>query len=206
MGIHARSLSSTRVGFVKSLVLSTLAASILAACGGASGLQQQPSPPPFSSPLSTPTPVATPLSTPTPVATPLSTPTPVATPNASLALRANGALDDGKVGISYGYFLGYARMQFGCGSVRGVDLKLIGGVPPYTWHWASAPGSSLPPGLHMALGTYHRYNWCGGATPTILAILGTPLAAGTYNVVVTVTDSASPPAQTTGNYSITVNP
>ena len=48
--------------------------------------------------------------------------------------------------------------------------------------------SSLPPGLNVANSE----------------ISGTPTAAGTYQVSVTVTDSGSPQAQTSANYTITV--
>src|SRR5215470_10924011 len=59
---------------------------------------------------------------------------------------------------------------------RGFTPAALGGSPPYNWSWAAAPGSSLPPGLYF-----------GNS-----GIYGAPIAAGTYNVVVTVKDSASP--------------
>ncbi|HXY01566.1 MAG TPA: kelch repeat-containing protein, partial [Candidatus Limnocylindrales bacterium] len=62
------------------------------------------------------------------------------------------------------------------------------GVGSDTWSWAPVAPSTLPPGLKLANGE----------------ISGTPTAAGTYQVSVTVTDSGSPQAQTSANYSITI--
>ena len=52
----------------------------------------------------------------------------------------------------------------------------------YTWGWAAASGSSLPAGLTLSTGG---------------VITGAPTTAGTYSVVVTVTDSASDSANAT---------
>ena len=68
--------------------------------------------------------------------------------------------------------------------LHGFPLTATGGVQPYTWSWTAAPGSSLPPGL----------------TVSNALIDGTPSATGSYSVIVTVTDSASPPANANGNY------
>jgi len=74
-------------------------------------------------------------------------------------------------------------------------LTSSGGVTPngVTWSWVAAPGSSLPPGLTIASGGDE--------------ITGTPSAGsvGAYNVVITVADTGTPPAQTSANYSITIN-
>ena len=51
----------------------------------------------------------------------------------------------------------------------------------YAWNWAAASGSSLPAGLTLS---------AGGVIP------GTPTAACTFNVVITVTDSAGNTATT----------
>ncbi len=59
----------------------------------------------------------------------------------------------------------------------------------YSWSWTAAGGSSLPPGLTM------------GATG---AIGGSPTTAGTYSVVVKVTDSGSSTSNT-ATLSITIN-
>ena len=72
--------------------------------------------------------------------------------------------------------------------VAGFPLTATGGVPPYTWSWAPAPNSSLPPGLSVSSAS----------------ISGEPTMAGTYNVTVTVADSGSPAAQMSVPYSIEV--
>jgi hypothetical protein len=72
-------------------------------------------------------------------------------------------------------------------------LSATGGVETtgVSWSWAAAPGSSLPPGLTIASGSSE--------------ITGTPTGStGTYNVVITVTDTGTPPAQSNANYSITI--
>ena len=81
----------------------------------------------------------------------------------------------GTVGISY------------AGS--GFSLAASGGVAPYKWSWAAAPGSSLPSGLNLA--------------PSGL-ISGTPQVALSYAVTVTVIDSAPKPAHASLDYQITV--
>jgi hypothetical protein len=72
------------------------------------------------------------------------------------------------------------------------QLTATGGVQPngVNWSWAAAAGSSLPPGLTLS-----------GAR-----ISGTPPvgSAGTYQVVVTVTDSGAPPAQTSTTFPLTI--
>lgn len=87
----------------------------------------------------------------------------------------------------------YARLPFGeCGYSRtyfNFPLTASGGVPGAdTWSWAPVASSSLPPGLNLANGF----------------ISGTPTAAGAYQVNITVTDSGSPSAQTSMNYTITI--
>ncbi len=57
----------------------------------------------------------------------------------------------------------------------------------YSWTWAAASGSSLPAGLNLSTGGL---------------ISGIPTAAGTFNIVVTVTDSALNTASST--FSLTV--
>jgi len=63
-----------------------------------------------------------------------------------------------------------------------------GGVSPYSWTWTPATNSSLPPGLIL----------------TKAVISGTPTSPGSYDVVVTVTDSGSPAAQMSANYTIAI--
>jgi len=88
---------------------------------------------------------------------------------------------------------------------NGFQLTAQGGIGPYTWSWAPASGSSLPPGLNVG-------NPLG--TPACLfnfivvihrpCIYGTPTQPGTYNVVVTVTDGGLPTVQSSANYTITI--
>lgn len=75
----------------------------------------------------------------------------------------------------------------------GLQLQASGGVPAvpgYTWSWAAATGSSLPPGLDLPAGG---------------RLDGTPTLAGSYHVVVTVNDAQVPPAQTSANFTLVVN-
>jgi probable HAF family extracellular repeat protein len=87
-----------------------------------------------------------------------------------------------------------------CQIVVGFPLAASGGVPPYSWTWTPQPGSSLPPGLSIIHGGAFR---CSSFVATV--ICGTPTIAGSYNVTVKVTDSASPPANATANYTIDIN-
>jgi len=90
----------------------------------------------------------------------------------------SGAPPAGTVGVPYGDF----------GS--GFSPTSSGGVQPYHWTWAAASGTSLPPGLSFS----------------DLGLAGQPTAAGTYKVVITVTDSQVPPAQASSPYSISIAP
>lgn len=76
------------------------------------------------------------------------------------------------------------------GGDSGYSLLASGGVAPYTWTWAAAAGSSLPPGLELS---------------TAGVIVGTITTAGSYTFGVTVSDSESSPAQLTSIYTINVN-
>ena len=107
----------------------------------------------------------------------------------------SGLLPGGTVGSAYSprrvrvCFRGRCRYII----VYNFPLLASGGVGNYTWGWAAAPGSSVPPGLSLA------GNLISG-TPPIGSV-------GTYNVVVTVTDGGSPSAQAHAAYAITiVNP
>jgi hypothetical protein len=75
----------------------------------------------------------------------------------------------------------------------GFSVTAQGGVPPYHWTWAAAPGSTLPPGLKLPS------NPDGTGT-----ISGTSTNTGPYVVIVTVTDSESPARQESETYIITV--
>jgi hypothetical protein len=72
-------------------------------------------------------------------------------------------------------------------------LSASGGIGSYTWGWAAAPGSSLPPGLSLT------GNLISG-TPSVGSV-------GSYSVIVTATDSGTPPGAAMQPYTITiVNP
>ena len=72
----------------------------------------------------------------------------------------------------------------------GATLAAVGGSGTgYTWAWAAAGGSAIPAGLNLSAGG---------------AISGTPTAAGTFSVVISVTDSAQNSASST--FSLTVEP
>lgn len=71
------------------------------------------------------------------------------------------------------------------------QLTVSRGTPPYSWNWSATTQSGLPPGLVLS--------------PAGL-IQGVPTTAGTYAIVVTVTDSSRPTLQGTASYTITINP
>jgi len=77
-----------------------------------------------------------------------------------------------------------------CFQFNGFPLAGTGGIPPYSWSWAAAAGSSLPSGLNVS------------NSPA--EISGTPTQTGTYNIVLTVADSGVPSVQTIQSYSITI--
>jgi len=109
----------------------------------------------------------------------------------------SGASPNGVVGIRYG---GSHIIQGH--QIWGFILSATGGVGTYSWGWTPASGSSLPPGLTV------KVLFFGGSTRCCLyvpVISGTPTAAGTYNVIVGVTDSGSPPANASASYTITVS-
>jgi hypothetical protein len=89
----------------------------------------------------------------------------------------SGVPPTGTVAISYG------------SNGNGFALPASGGTGPYTWSWTAAAGSSLPGGLNLSNGI----------------ISGTPTAAGSFNVVVTVSDLPSSTSHTTStNYTIQI--
>lgn len=119
---------------------------------------------------------------------------------ASLALNLNCSISasgctsttappNGAVGNLY-----YGRTQCSilrrCHQVSGFPLAGSGGIPPYSWSWAAAAGSSLPPGLNVS--------------NSPVDINGTPTQTGTYNVALTVSDSGVPSVQTSQTYNITI--
>jgi hypothetical protein len=84
---------------------------------------------------------------------------------------------------------------FTVGTPGTFTLTATGGITPYTWSWAAAAGFSLPPGLNISANS----NNTG-------LISGTPTKAGTFNVVVTVTDSETPGAKTSAPLTIVIAP
>jgi hypothetical protein len=110
----------------------------------------------------------------------------------------NGTLPDGAAGILYHEVCLYRTT---CSSLNPLDAT--GGVPPYSWSWAAAPGSLLPPGLGIS-NIFH----CQVHNQSVpcAAIIGMPSAAATYNVVLTVTDSATPAGQRSHTFPLTIIP
>jgi hypothetical protein len=100
-----------------------------------------------------------------------------------------GALPDGAVGSRYNRRCYHHYPYPWCLYAYGFNVSAAGGVWPYVFSWADAPGSHLPPGLSM--GSDGLIN-------------GTPTMAGTYNFLVTVADSESPPKHASATYSIAV--
>ena len=74
---------------------------------------------------------------------------------------------------------------------HGFQLTVTGGSSPYSWQWAAAAGSAPPPGLTIS---------------GVGLIDGLPTTAGSYGVVVTVSDSSTPAVQASANYTIMVSP
>ena len=107
--------------------------------------------------------------------------------SSSLAITS-GAPPNGTVGSDYSGSRKICRAT-ACLFIGGFPFTASGGVRNYTWSWAAATGSSLPPGLVLA---------------TIGFIGGQATTAGAYNVVVTVTDSESPAAHVSANYAINI--
>jgi 5'-nucleotidase len=70
--------------------------------------------------------------------------------------------------------------------ISGFTMAATGGTPPYTW---SDPTNSLPPGISVSAGG---------------AVSGTPTTANTYNVSLTVTDSAGSPATATTAFTFNI--
>jgi hypothetical protein len=91
-----------------------------------------------------------------------------------------------------------------CMKINGFVLSGSGGLAPYTWSWVAGSGSSLPPGLGVAFGPIGFLR--NGDVVSGTRIAGTPTEAGSYNVVVTLTDSESPAAKISANYTIMISP
>jgi len=129
-----------------------------------------------------------------------------ATTNTSSNLTiTSGPLPDGIVGQQYGTLHDLTISTTGNrASGNFFQLSASGGNGNYSWSWAAAPGSSLPPHMGCCQATL------GTRIPLINytvygAVTGIPSTPGTYQVVVTVYDSGSPPALTTANYTINIS-
>ncbi|HKW60898.1 MAG TPA: kelch repeat-containing protein, partial [Candidatus Acidoferrum sp.] len=109
----------------------------------------------------------------------------------------SGNPPDGIAGSSYNpHHCPTSSGNVACG---GFQLFAIGGVQPYTWSWAGQSGSSTPPGLNI-----HWGGQCSSYIYHDVRIACVPTVAGTYNVTITATDSASPPNHVSNNYTINV--
>lgn len=124
--------------------------------------------------------------------------TPTATGKASFTVTASDAYGD-SAPANLSITINYPQLTI---TTTSLPVGYVGTVYPsttlaasggsntgYTWVWAAATGSSLPPGLSLS---------------SAGAVTGTPTAAGAHSVVVTVTDSASNTASAT--LSLTVDP
>jgi hypothetical protein len=80
-------------------------------------------------------------------------------------------------------------------------FQASGGTGGYMWSWAAAPGSLLPPGLGLK-----RLVLTPPGQGNQAYISGNPTAAGTYLVVITVTDFGSPPQRANATYKIVIAP
>ncbi len=88
----------------------------------------------------------------------------------------------------------YDQRIVSCGhghcSANGFPLSASGGVGTFSWTWAAAPGSSLPPGLSLS------GNLISGTPP-----IG---SAGSYSVIVTATDGGTPSGTAVQQYTINI--
>ena len=115
--------------------------------------------------------------------------TPPPPPPPSAVVIKSSAPPGGTVGYRYDYY-GCGWGSHGCVGRNGFALSASGGDGHYTWAWAAAPGSSLPPGLSLASNVI-------GGTPSFGSV-------GSYNVIVTATDGGTPAAQGSHPYTITI--
>lgn len=120
----------------------------------------------------------------------------------------SGAPPSGIVGQPYGPFQFLWRPNiFTKIPVHFFQMSASGGSGSYSGRWAAAPGSSLPPGLACCeLILEHTFPGpVGGEAFYYPVIYGQPTSAGTYHVVVTLTDNNSPLLHASASYSITIS-
>jgi probable HAF family extracellular repeat protein len=122
-------------------------------------------------------------------------------PGGVLAIAFAG-LPGGTVGTPYGI----ANHASNDVPYTAFTLGATGGSGDYAWSWVPAQGSSLPPGLTLrvlSLTSGGGTRCC--VTVQVPVIEGTPSGAGSYSVVVTVTDSETPPAQAKGTFKVAIS-
>lgn len=101
------------------------------------------------------------------------------------------------------YYASQPLCGYPCRPYRaGFSVTAAGGTPPYLWAWKAQVGSSLPPGLTFS-NVPTRLGCVRVSQP---AICGSLTKAGTFKVLITVTDSASPPHHAIGSYTINIYP
>lgn len=105
----------------------------------------------------------------------------------------SGQPPNGTAGQAYGPF-----GSCGLGGFNGFEPSASGGRGPYSWS-----GASLPPGLQVILFTFSCLPL--PRPQKVWLLQGTPTQAGTFNAVLTVRDSESPPIQTSMTYTITIS-
>lgn len=221
-------LPSIRKALTKLMMARVVAASVslmavlgLAACGGGS-TSSLGTPALTSATLPPASPSVGPSIAPSPSAAPSPSPSPTSSSAAPLTITS-GQPPSGVVGAAYGNshtlwtcIPGSARCYWErTGSWTGFELSAnrpysrIGTGVSLRWSWSSAIGSSLPPGLMIvdplvSCGFGGRCdcgpNGCGYAP----AIVGTPAAAGTYHVIVTVVWTPLPREEASASYTITI--
>jgi hypothetical protein len=85
--------------------------------------------------------------------------------------------------------------DFSLGEPRTMSFNVSGGTAPYAWSVTNAPpGMSLRSGPGSSSSLY----------PARAELWGTPTALGTYNIILTVTDSSAPPNTTSRSYTVRV--
>ena len=106
-------------------------------------------------------------------------------------------------GVLWKYYASYPLCGYPCRPYRaGFSLTAAGGKPPYHWAWKAQVGSSLPP-LLMLSTVWTSYSRC--VRVPLPAICGEPTKAGDFKVLITVTDSQSPPKHAIGSYTIHIS-
>lgn len=117
----------------------------------------------------------------------------------------SGQPPDGVVGQPYGPFqlLGHCSIVQKC-PLYFFKITAGGGTGSYSWTMSAAPGSSIPNGISCCtLTVEHVFPGPIGTSSYFPVIYGTPTAAGSYQVTVTVTDAGTK-AQASATYTIVI--